>query len=80
MNSDSHHANVLSPDDHAIGIGVANGTPAGAPGGTFATRFGMPELGTAPPRRRSTKRARRCGKGRVWRKCRRGGRCMKRRR
>jgi uncharacterized protein YkwD len=80
MNSDTHRANVLSPDYREIGIGVANGTPTGAPGGTFASHFGMRELGAAPPRRLSTKRARRCGKGRVWKKGRRGGRCKKRRR
>jgi len=40
MNSAGHRANILSRSFHLIGIGVANGTPTGGGGATYATDFG----------------------------------------
>jgi uncharacterized protein YkwD len=40
MNSAGHRANILSRNFHLIGIGIANGTPTGGSGATYATDFG----------------------------------------
>jgi uncharacterized protein YkwD len=40
MNSPPHRANILSGSFHAIGIGIASGTPVGGGGGTYTTDFG----------------------------------------
>jgi uncharacterized protein YkwD len=40
MHSPPHRANILSGSFHAIGIGVASGTPVGGGGGTYTTDFG----------------------------------------
>jgi uncharacterized protein YkwD len=41
MNSPPHRANILNPQFHEIGIGIARGTPvAGVGGATYATDFG----------------------------------------
>ena len=40
MDSDGHRANILQRRFHAIGIGIASGTPDGAAGATYSTDFG----------------------------------------
>jgi uncharacterized protein YkwD len=40
MHSPPHRANILSGSFHAIGIGIASGTPVGGGGGTYTTDFG----------------------------------------
>jgi uncharacterized protein YkwD len=40
MNSAGHRANILSRSFNQIGIGIANGAPAGGSGATYATDFG----------------------------------------
>lgn len=40
MHSPGHRANVLSRRYREVGIGVADGTPNGIPGGTYTTDFG----------------------------------------
>jgi uncharacterized protein YkwD len=40
MASAGHRANILERRFHAIGIGVAAGTPAGGAGATYSTDFG----------------------------------------
>jgi uncharacterized protein YkwD len=40
MNSAGHRANILSRSFHAIGIGIAAGTPSGGGGATYTTDFG----------------------------------------
>ena len=40
MNSAPHRANILSGSFHAIGIGIAAGTPLGGRGATYTTDFG----------------------------------------
>jgi uncharacterized protein YkwD len=40
MNSPGHRANILSTSFHAIGIGIAAGTPYGGGGATYTTDFG----------------------------------------
>jgi uncharacterized protein YkwD len=40
MNSPGHRANILSRSFHAIGIGIAIGTPTGGSGGIYTTDFG----------------------------------------
>jgi uncharacterized protein YkwD len=40
MASAGHRANILSGSFHLIGIGIANGTPVGSSGATYATDFG----------------------------------------
>ena len=40
MSSAGHRANILQPHFHAIGIGIASGTPSGGAGATYSTDFG----------------------------------------
>lgn len=40
MSSAGHRANILQPRFHAIGIGIASGTPSGDAGATYSTDFG----------------------------------------
>ena len=40
MNSAGHRANILSRSFRLVGIGIANGTPTGDAGATYATDFG----------------------------------------
>jgi uncharacterized protein YkwD len=40
MNSPGHRRNMLNGSFRDIGIGIAQGTPAGTPGGTYTTDFG----------------------------------------
>jgi len=40
MGSAGHRANILQRRFHAIGIGIASGTPDGAAGATYSTDFG----------------------------------------
>jgi len=40
MASPGHRANILQRRFHAIGIGIASGTPAGGAGATYSTDFG----------------------------------------
>jgi uncharacterized protein YkwD len=40
MHSAGHRANILQRRFHAIGIGIASGTPAGSAGATYSTDFG----------------------------------------
>ena len=40
MESAGHRANILQRRFHAIGIGIASGTPAGDAGATYSTDFG----------------------------------------
>ena len=40
MQSSGHRANILQRRFHAIGIGIASGTPGGDAGATYSTDFG----------------------------------------
>jgi uncharacterized protein YkwD len=40
MDSAGHRANILQRHFHAIGIGIASGTPGGDAGATYSTDFG----------------------------------------
>jgi uncharacterized protein YkwD len=40
MGSAGHRANILQRRFHAIGIGIATGTPSGGAGATYSTDFG----------------------------------------
>jgi uncharacterized protein YkwD len=40
MHSPGHRANILSASYRHVGVGIAIGTPAGEPGGTYTTDFG----------------------------------------
>ena len=40
MSSTGHRANILQRRFHAIGIGIAPGTPSGGAGATYSTDFG----------------------------------------